>query len=78
MREEVAEGQGFEPWRNLRPCRFSRPVHSTTLPTFRCAELYLISTGAFLARRTATTAVFQVLVGGNFWSLDYAIFYLWN
>ena len=29
---EMAEGQGFEPWRDLRPCRFSRPVLSTTQP----------------------------------------------
>ena len=31
----VAEGVGFEPTRGLRPCRFSRPVQSTTLPPFR-------------------------------------------
>ena len=31
----VAEGVGFEPTRGLRPCRFSRPVHSTALPPFR-------------------------------------------
>ena len=33
--EELAEGVRFELTRALRPCRFSRPVHSTTLPTFR-------------------------------------------
>src|SRR5579872_5083597 len=27
-----AERGGFEPPRDLRPCRFSRPVHSTALP----------------------------------------------
>jgi hypothetical protein len=32
---KMAEGQGFEPWKDLTPCRFSRPVHSTTLPTLR-------------------------------------------
>jgi len=31
----MAEGVGFEPTRNLRSCRFSRPVHSTALPPFR-------------------------------------------
>ena len=31
----VAERQGFEPWKDLHPCRFSRPVHSTTLPSLR-------------------------------------------
>ncbi len=31
----MAEGQGFEPWRTLLTCWFSRPVHSTTLPSLR-------------------------------------------
>ena len=31
----MAERVGFEPTRALRPCRFSRPVHSTTLPPLR-------------------------------------------
>ena len=31
----MAEGQGFEPWKVLTPCWFSRPVHSTTLPSLR-------------------------------------------
>jgi hypothetical protein len=31
----VAEDQGFEPWKGINPCRFSRPVHSTALPTLR-------------------------------------------
>ena len=29
----MAGRQGFEPWKDLHPCRFSRPVHSTTLPS---------------------------------------------
>lgn len=28
----MAEAQGFEPWEDFHPRRFSRPVHSTTLP----------------------------------------------
>ena len=32
----VAERQGFEPWKVSPPCRFSRPVHSTALPSLRC------------------------------------------
>ena len=36
--QEVAERQGFEPWKDLHPCRFSRPVHSTTLPSLRQCE----------------------------------------
>ena len=31
----MAEGQGFEPWVGVNPRRFSRPVHSTTLPPLR-------------------------------------------
>ena len=31
----VAEVQGFEPWEDFHPRRFSRPVHSTTLPNLR-------------------------------------------
>ena len=31
----VAERQGFEPWKVSPPCRFSRPVHSTALPSLR-------------------------------------------
>ena len=33
QRIEVAEGQGFEPWKGLTLCWFSRPVHSTALPS---------------------------------------------
>ena len=29
----MAERQGFEPWKELPPCWFSRPVHSTALPS---------------------------------------------
>src|SRR5690349_5277640 len=31
----LAEGVGFEPTKAVKPCRFSRPVHSTALPTLR-------------------------------------------
>lgn len=34
-RKIMAEGQGFEPWMGVNPCRFSRPVHSTALPSLR-------------------------------------------
>ena len=37
---KVAEAQGFEPWEDFHPRRFSRPVHSTTLPSFRVAIIY--------------------------------------
>ena len=30
---KMAEGRGFEPRKGLHPCWFSRPVHSTALPT---------------------------------------------
>ena len=35
----MAEAQGFEPWEDFHPRRFSRPVHSTTLPSLRCRPL---------------------------------------
>ena len=31
----MVEGQGFEPWKGISPCWFSRPVHSTALPSLR-------------------------------------------
>ena len=37
VRQYVAEEQGFEPWEDFHPRRFSRPVHSTTLPLLRQA-----------------------------------------
>ena len=36
--EAMAERQGFEPWKDLHPCWFSRPVHSTALPSLRQFE----------------------------------------
>ena len=33
--KRMAEEQGFEPWEDFHPRRFSRPVHSTTLPLLR-------------------------------------------
>ena len=35
----MAEAQGFEPWEDFHPRRFSRPVHSTTLPNLRSKDL---------------------------------------
>ena len=35
VRQVVAEEQGFEPWVRSHVRRFSRPVHSTTLPLLR-------------------------------------------
>jgi|SaaInlStandDraft_2_1057019.scaffolds.fasta_scaffold06248_4 hypothetical protein len=34
----MAEEQGFEPWGRFHARRFSRPVHSTTLPLLRRAS----------------------------------------
>lgn len=31
----MADGVGFEPTKSLHPCRFSRPVPSTTRPPIR-------------------------------------------
>ena len=35
----MAEAQGFEPWGRFHARRFSRPVHSTTLPNLRSPPL---------------------------------------
>ena len=32
---KMAERQGFEPWKGVNPCWFSRPVHSTALPSLQ-------------------------------------------
>ena len=40
----MAEEQGFEPWEDFHPRRFSRPVHSTTLPLLR----FLVHNGAIM------------------------------
>jgi membrane-bound lytic murein transglycosylase B len=39
---KVADGVGFEPTRSLHPCRFSRPVPSTTRPPIRNAEIIAV------------------------------------
>src|SRR5690606_41495325 len=36
----VAEGQGFEPWKGVNPCRMPRPVHSTALPSLHGRQYY--------------------------------------
>ena len=41
MNKFVAEGLRFELRKELPLCRFSRPVHSTTLPSFR-VECFII------------------------------------
>src|ERR1700754_4499386 len=37
----LAEGVGFEPTKAVKPCRFSRPVHSTALPALRARNYNL-------------------------------------
>ena len=36
---ELADGVGFEPTRSLHPCRFSRPVPSTTRPPIHVIDV---------------------------------------
>ena len=36
----MAEGQGFEPWEGFHLRRFSRPVHSTALPSLHGGQYY--------------------------------------
>ena len=38
----MAEAQGFEPWGRSHARRFSRPVHSTTLPNLRNPSLLIV------------------------------------
>ena len=35
IKRSMVEGQGFEPWKGISPCWFSRPVHSAALPSLR-------------------------------------------
>ena len=42
----MAEGQGFEPWEGFHLRRFSRPVHSTALPSLRLTEANITSSGS--------------------------------
>gem|GEM_PF-2953449 len=37
-----AEGEGFEPPRPIRACRFSRPVHSTALPSLQSVNKIML------------------------------------
>ena len=56
-REKMAEGQGFEPWEGVNLRRFSRPVHSTTLPPLRgSGRLYL----ALIRKQAITNKVLQI------------------
>lgn len=35
VNKKLAEGQGFEPWKGVNPCWFSRPVLSTAQPSLQ-------------------------------------------
>ena len=50
----LAERQGFEPWKAVTPCWFSRPVHSTALPSLRQQLLGCADKCIHLARKTAS------------------------
>jgi hypothetical protein len=45
MELRVAEAVRFELTKDLRPCRFSRPVHSTALPRFQLSKIIHYITG---------------------------------
>lgn len=48
--KDVMAGRvGFEPTKDLHPCRFSRPVHSTTLPPARTENQIVAALYAMLA-----------------------------
>jgi hypothetical protein len=47
----MAEREGFEPSKPVKTCRFSRPVHSTTLPPLLVEGVEDTSTATFLKGR---------------------------
>ena len=52
----MAVGQGFEPWKGVNPCRFSRPVPSTAQPTHLLERVMRFElTTASLATKSSTT-----------------------
>jgi hypothetical protein len=55
----MAEGQGFEPWKAVTPCWFSRPVHSTALPSLRQQLLGCTYKCIHLPRKTASIFTFM-------------------
>ncbi len=65
----VAEAQGFEPWEDFHPRRFSRPVHSTTLPNLRAgpfsAQFMIRKVRLVLTRERHPESRHQRLVSNN-------------
>ena len=49
----MAEREGFEPPKDFRPCRFSRPVPSTTRPPLRLLQFYY---SARILKRSSTAS----------------------
>ena len=56
----LAEREGFEPSRSFRPCRFSKPVHSTTLPPLRDPTVWL---SELVGKRALIQASIREMVG---------------
>ena len=70
----MAERQGFEPWKDANPCRFSRPVLSTTQPPLPAAQAYtkLLVLEKGFSSPAATTELFpsQLVKHAGFVILD--------
>lgn len=56
---KMADRQGFEPWMGLHPCRFSRPVHSTALPSVRTRKETAVITLCKLIKATLSVKSFS-------------------
>ena len=74
-RRELAEAQGFEPWEGFHPRRFSRPVHSTTLPSLRSPTLLMCQSRFGKWANAFTFVLFSnAPCAGNFADLAQAAF----
>ena len=76
----MAVGQGFEPWKDLHPRWFSRPVHSTALPThriLRSARIPLNSIKAAMGRGLVSYWYLTFLSKPCGWNLSFQAARLW-
>ena len=66
----MAEEVGFEPTVGVNPRRFSRPVHSTTLPLLRHKVEYWVSKMLSRGSSKKFLSVFQIYSDIGFVTID--------